>query len=119
MRKLDATTPLASPECTPSVSTSTASTPLATQVWVAPGGGPWVIETQPYAAFSLEGEPACYANCDGSTTAPVLNVNDFVCFGNRFAAGDSYANCDASSTPPILNAVDFICFMNKYATGCS
>jgi hypothetical protein len=29
----------------------------------------------------------CYANCDGSTTSPVLNVNDFVCFNNRFAAG--------------------------------
>ena len=30
---------------------------------------------------------ACYANCDGSTTAPVLNVLDFSCFLNRFAAG--------------------------------
>jgi hypothetical protein len=29
----------------------------------------------------------CYANCDASTIAPVLNVNDFVCFLNRFAAG--------------------------------
>ena len=28
MRKLDGTTPLASPECTPSVSTSTVSTPF-------------------------------------------------------------------------------------------
>ena len=36
----------------------------------------------------LETPPAtCYANCDGSTNAPVLNVNDFVCFNNRFAAG--------------------------------
>ena len=30
---------------------------------------------------------ACYANCDGSTTAPVLNVLDFNCFVNRFTAG--------------------------------
>lgn len=29
----------------------------------------------------------CYANCDGSTTTPVLNVNDFICFQSRFAAG--------------------------------
>ena len=29
----------------------------------------------------------CYANCDGSTAAPVLNVNDFTCFLNRYAAG--------------------------------
>jgi hypothetical protein len=30
---------------------------------------------------------ACYPNCDNSTLAPVLNVNDFVCFNNRFASG--------------------------------
>jgi hypothetical protein len=30
---------------------------------------------------------ACYANCDGSTSAPVLNANDFNCFLNKFAAG--------------------------------
>jgi subtilisin-like proprotein convertase family protein len=28
-----------------------------------------------------------YANCDGSTSAPVLNVNDFICFQSQFAAG--------------------------------
>jgi hypothetical protein len=62
---------------------------------------------------------ACYANCDGSTTSPVLNVLDFQCFLNRFAAGDSYANCDGSTTPPILNVLDFSCFLNKFAAGCS
>jgi hypothetical protein len=29
----------------------------------------------------------CYANCDGSTAAPILNVNDFICFQAQFAAG--------------------------------
>lgn len=29
----------------------------------------------------------CYANCDGSTSAPVLNVTDFICFLNRYATG--------------------------------
>ena len=57
-------------------------------------------------------------NCDGSTTAPILNVNDFICFNNRFAAGESYANCDASTAPPVLNVNDFICFNNRFATGC-
>ena len=33
------------------------------------------------------GAPACYANCDASTAAPVLNTNDFQCFLNKFAAG--------------------------------
>lgn len=61
----------------------------------------------------------CYTNCDGSTVAPVLNVNDFICFNERYAAGDSWANCDASTTPPILNVLDFVCFLNAFAAGCS
>ncbi len=62
---------------------------------------------------------SCYPNCDGSTTPPVLNVLDFTCFLNRFAAGDSYANCDNSTTPPALNVLDFLCFLNQFAAGCS
>lgn len=60
----------------------------------------------------------CPANCDGSTTAPVLNVNDFVCFLNKFSAGDPSANCDCSTSEPVLNVNDFSCFTNKYAGGC-
>ena len=43
--------------------------------------------------FTPEGgtPPACYANCDNSTTSPVLNVLDFGCFLNKFSAGCS--NC--------------------------
>lgn len=63
-------------------------------------------------------DPACYANCDGSTVLPILNVNDFVCFINMYAANDPYANCDSSTIPPILNVNDFICFQNRYAQGC-
>ena len=44
---------------------------------------------------------------------------DFGCFLNKFAAGDSYANCDLSTTPPVLNVLDFSCFLNKFAAGCS
>lgn len=65
------------------------------------------------------GSSGCYANCDGSTIPPILNVNDFVCFNNRFNAGDSYANCDQSTIPPILNVNDYVCFNTKYAVGCS
>jgi hypothetical protein len=63
--------------------------------------------------------PLCYANCDGSTVAPFLNVNDFICFLNKFAAGDTYANCDHGYTVPILNVLDFVCFLNSFAAGCS
>jgi hypothetical protein len=61
----------------------------------------------------------CYANCDNSTTAPVLNALDFACFLNKFAAGDAYSNCDRSTTPPVLNVLDFACFLNSFAAGCS
>jgi len=60
----------------------------------------------------------CPANCDGSTTTPVLNVNDFSCFLNKFAAADTLANCDCSTTTPILNVNDFSCFLNQFASGC-
>ncbi len=62
--------------------------------------------------------PACYPNCDGSTVNPFLNVADFTCFLQRFAAGDPYANCDGSSAPPVLNVADFTCFLQRFAAGC-
>ena len=63
--------------------------------------------------------PPCYANCDGSTVPPILNVSDFICFQTKYAANDPYANCDGSTTVPILNVSDFICFQSQYAAGCS
>jgi hypothetical protein len=64
------------------------------------------------------GGGGCYANCDGSTTEPILNVADFTCFLTKFAGGDPYANCDGSTTEPILNVADFTCFLTKFAAGC-
>jgi hypothetical protein len=61
---------------------------------------------------------SCYANCDGSTAPPILNVNDFTCFLAAFAGGSTYANCDSSTTPPILNVNDFVCFMGYFVDGC-
>jgi hypothetical protein len=74
---------------------------LFSNVMGAPGGG-----------------GGCYANCDSSTIPPVLNVLDFSCFLNKFAAGHTYANCDGSTIPPVLNVLDFSCFLNKFAAGC-
>ena len=72
----------------------------------------------PLGAAAVIAPGGCYANCDGSTIAPVLNINDFICFQQKFAAGDAYANCDASTAAPILNVNDFICFQQKFAAGC-
>jgi hypothetical protein len=83
-----------------------------------------VLQTDPNSYWNQNavrpctGAP-CYANCDGSTAAPVLNANDFQCFLTKFAAGDSYANCDGSTAAPVLNANDFQCFLNKFGAGCT
>ncbi|MEX2217827.1 MAG: proprotein convertase P-domain-containing protein [Phycisphaerales bacterium] len=83
-------------------------------------GGPADIGNLEYWLLSLHrpGAAVCYANCDNSTQAPVLNVADFGCFLTRYASGDPYANCDASTQPPVLNVADFGCFLTKYAAGC-
>jgi hypothetical protein len=93
--------------------------------------GPWAAGNSPRvfsgAIYYTLGSPACYANCDNSTTPPVLNVEDFVCFINEFAQGQllptsqqitHYANCDGSTTEPVLNVEDFICFINEFSQGC-
>jgi hypothetical protein len=76
-----------------------------------------VAGTNLVTAYRAASAP-CYANCDGSTTPPILNINDFVCFQTQFAAGASYANCDGSTTPPVLNINDFVCFQTRFAAGC-
>jgi hypothetical protein len=60
----------------------------------------------------------CYANCDDSTAPPILNVADFTCFLQRFAAGHLYADCDHGQLPPFLNVADFTCFLQRFAAGC-
>jgi len=72
-------------------------------------GGFWAI---------LAAGPACYANCDGSTSAPLLSASDFVCFLGKFRSGDPYANCDGSTSAPVLSAADFVCFLGKFRAGC-
>ncbi len=70
------------------------------------------------ATLTIGGPANCYANCDNSTASPVLNVADFTCFLQRFAAGQSYANCDNSTAAPTLNVADFTCFLQRFAAGC-
>jgi len=61
------------------------------------------------------GCPNCYANCDLSDRAPTLNVSDFICFINKFAARDPYANCTGDA---VIDIADFSCFLSKFAQGC-
>jgi hypothetical protein len=84
----------------------------------AVAGDTWVAACPP---------AGCYANCDGSSIAPILNVDDFTCFINEFALAaalphgqqlEHYVNCDGSTIAPVLNVDDFTCFINAFAAGC-
>jgi hypothetical protein len=94
----------------------------STRVFRNGSSGPWgsaTVSDWMEMRLTAAAPAACYANCDHGTTQPCLNVLDFGCFLNRFAAGDTYCNCDNSTSPPILNVLDFNCFLNKFAAGCS
>jgi hypothetical protein len=54
----------------------------------------------------------CLADCDGDGT---LNIFDFLCFQNQFAAGDPRADLDGDGT---LTIFDFLAFQNLFAAGC-
>jgi hypothetical protein len=81
-------------------------------------GNPWECAEYDLHIVASPDAAACYANCDGSVQQPILNVQDFTCFLDRFAAGDPYANCDGSQTQPILNVADFSCFLQTFSAGC-
>jgi hypothetical protein len=63
--------------------------------------------------------PACYSDCDHTTGVGVLDIFDFLCFGNHFANSNSYAcNCDLSTGLNVCDIFDFLCFGNDFASGC-
>jgi hypothetical protein len=94
------------------------ASPLTSWVGASGTGGNYSLFLEGVCAVAANATPPCYANCDSSTTAPVLNVQDFTCFLQRYAANDPYANCDNSTIAPVLNVQDFTCFLQSYAAGC-
>jgi hypothetical protein len=83
-----------------------------------------IVESAPATLTVLA---PCYANCDMSTSAPLLNVDDFICFVSAFSEAQAlpysgqvghYANCDASTVVPVLNVLDYLCFIEQFAAGC-
>ncbi len=73
-----------------------------------------------FSAAAFIGESTfCYADCDTSTGVGVLDIFDFLCFGNRFSAGDPYAcDCDTSTGVGVCDIFDFLCFGNAFNAGC-
>ncbi len=61
----------------------------------------------------------CYPDCDQSTGPGVLDIFDFLCFGNNFDQGNAYAcDCDTSTGPGVCDIFDFLCFGNAFSVGC-
>ncbi len=90
----------------------------ATETFVSAGAfgndtlGP---ETGAAYVFSVI-DVCCYADCDQSTGAGILDIFDFLCFQNSFVAGEPYA-CDCDPDPT-CNVFDFLCFQNAFVGGC-
>jgi len=62
---------------------------------------------------------ACYADCDASSGAGVLDIFDFLCFQDRFIAGEAYAcDCDVSGGAGVCDVFDFLCFQDRFIAGC-
>lgn len=54
----------------------------------------------------------CAANCDGNNT---LDLFDFLCFVNKFNAGEDYADFDGNANYDLF---DFLAFVNAFNAGC-
>lgn len=52
-------------------------------------------------------------NCQNNS-AP-RSIFDFLCFLNRYDAGEPYAcDCDTASGPGVCDIADFLCFQNLF-----
>lgn len=61
----------------------------------------------------------CYPDCDQGTGPGVLDIFDFLCFGNRFNQQDPYAcDCDTGTGIGVCDVFDFLCFGNAFHAGC-
>ncbi len=86
------------------------------------GGQTWTVfgSDNPFhiEVLALVGA-GCYADCDPSTGPGVLDIFDFLCFGNSFANGEPYAcDCDTSTGVGVCDIFDFLCFGNAFSAGC-
>jgi len=61
----------------------------------------------------------CYADCDQSTGAEVLDVFDFLCFQDAFLSNDPWAcGCDTMSGAGVCDVFDYLCFVDSFMNGC-
>ena len=63
----------------------------------------------------LRCELSCYPNCDGSTLAPILNVNDYICFQGEWRKRSAYGDYNGDG---VWTINDFIAFQADFRKGC-
>ena len=63
----------------------------------------------------LPGAPSVQFRCVASNACGAA-VTDPAMLSTR---PGGYANCDKSTSPPVFNVLDFVCFLNKFAAGCT
>jgi hypothetical protein len=69
--------------------------------------------------FHIRVQGLCAADCETSTGVNTLDIFDFLCFQNEFAAGASYAcDCDTTTGIRVCDIFDFLCFQDAFAAGC-
>jgi hypothetical protein len=74
--------------------------------------GGWDGQAPLEDTWELRCDAGCFADCDADQS---LTLFDFLCFQNRFGAGDLRADCDGSGA---LDLFDFLCFQNLFSRGC-
>jgi hypothetical protein len=67
---------------------------------------------EPALNIARWGCPPCPADCDGSGT---LDLFDFLCFVNRYNAGDRFGDCTDEGA---FDFFDFVCFISLFNEGC-
>ncbi len=60
----------------------------------------------------LDVRAACNADCEGDCD---LDIFDFLCFQNEWAANSTYGDCENDGDWDVF---DFLCFQNLFAGGC-
>lgn len=75
-------------------------------------GTPGLQDVLEVDTLRLADAPACIADFNGDG---VLNIFDYIAFGNAYAAGSLTADINGDG---VLNIFDYIAFGNLYAAGC-
>ncbi len=83
------------------------------------GGWFWSAGATRSSHFAQRRCRPCYPDCDPTTGPGLLDIFDFLCFGNKFHAGDPYAcDCDTTTGRGVCDVFDFLCFGNAFSAGC-